>query len=94
VTLYRHTEEGRRVIDSTVEMSKLWRHQASLHGARVHALYWLEGNYDVVTIVEAPDEDLGTAMRLAIAAEGSLHTETMRAYSADDMARILGKLAQ
>ena len=94
MTLYRYTDEGRRAVDSAVEMSKLWRHQASLHGARVHALYWLEGHYDAVTIVEAPDEDLVTAMLLAIASEGSLHTETMSAYSAEDLARVLGKLAE
>ena len=94
VTLYHYTDEGKRTIDSAVEMSKLWRHQASLHGAKVHALYWLEGRYDAVTIVEAPDEDLVTAMLLAIASEGSLHTETLSAYSTDDMARILGKLAE
>jgi uncharacterized protein with GYD domain len=93
VTLYRYTEEGKRTIASAVEMSKLWRHQASLHGAQVHALYWLQGYYDAVTIVEAPDEDMVTAMLLAIVSEGSLHTETMSAYSADDLARILGKLA-
>ena len=33
-------------------------------------------------------------MLLAIASEGSLHTETMSAYSAEDLARVLGKLAE
>ena len=56
------------------------------------ALYWLQGQYDALTILEAADEDEVMALMLAIGAEGSLRTETVRGYSLDDLTRMLGKL--
>jgi uncharacterized protein with GYD domain len=94
VTLYRYTDQGKRAIGNAVELAKRWQVEADRRGVRVHALYWLQGRYDAVTIIESSDDDSVTALLLSIGAEGSLQTETMRAYSADDMARILAKLAQ
>ncbi|HEY7060805.1 MAG TPA: GYD domain-containing protein [Chloroflexota bacterium] len=91
-TLYRYTDEGIRGIGNAVELAKGWHAEAERRGIKVLALWWLQGQYDALTIVEGPDEDAVTALLLAIGAQGSLRTETMRAYSADDLARILGKL--
>src|SRR5438105_8367016 len=93
VTMYRYTDQGKRAIGNAVELAKRWQTEADRRGVRVHALYWLQGRYDAMTVVEGSDEDTVTALLLSIGAEGSLQTETLRAYSADDMARILGKLA-
>ena len=92
VTLYRYTDQGMRAIGNAVELAQHWHAEAERRGVRVHALYWLQGRYDAVTIVEAPNEDDVMALLLAIGAEGSLRTETSRGYSADDLARLLGKL--
>jgi uncharacterized protein with GYD domain len=92
VTLYRYTDQGMRNIGNAVELAKHWQQEAERRGVRVLALFWLQGRYDAVTIVEAADEDAVTALLLAIGAEGSLRTETMRGYSAEDLARLLGKM--
>jgi uncharacterized protein with GYD domain len=47
----------------------------------------------VVGIFEAPDEASITAFALAIASGGNVRTETMRAFSRDEMNGILHKLA-
>src|SRR5919202_564374 len=93
VTLYRYTDQGMRNIGNAVELAKHWQQEAERRGVRVLALFWLQGHFDAVTIVEAPDEDAVTALLLAIGAEGSLRTETMRGYSAEDLARLLGNRA-
>jgi uncharacterized protein with GYD domain len=92
VTLYRYTDQGMRGIGNAVELAKRWQGEADRRGIKVHALWWLQGQYDALTIVEGLDDDAITALLLAIGAEGSLRTETMRAYSGEDLARILGKV--
>jgi uncharacterized protein with GYD domain len=93
VTLFRYTDQDMRVIGRAAELARRWQAEADRRGVRVLALYWLQGQYDALTIVEAPDEDRVVALLLAIGAEGSLRTETLRAHSSEDLARTLGTLS-
>jgi uncharacterized protein with GYD domain len=51
-----------------------------------------QGRYDVVTIVEAPDESSAMSLNLSLGALGNVRTETMRAFSAAEMTQIVGKM--
>jgi uncharacterized protein with GYD domain len=53
---------------------------------------WTQGRYDVVTIVEAPDEFSAMALNLSLSALGNIRTESLRAFSAADMGTIVGKM--
>lgn len=92
VTLYRYTDLGMRAIGGAVDLAQRWYVEAERRGVRVLALLWLQGQYDALTIIESDDDDAVMALLLAVGAEGSLRTETMRAYSAEDVARVLAKL--
>ena len=48
---------------------------AETFGATVKELFWTQGRYDIVTIVEAPDEISATALNLSISALGNVRTE-------------------
>ncbi len=50
---------------------------------------WTVGTYDGMAIVEAPDEESATAALLRLGSAGNVRTTTMRAFDADEMARIL-----
>ena len=91
-TLYRYTDQGMRAIRGAAELAEHWYREAERRGVEVLALYWLTGQYDAVTIVRAADEDQVMALLLAIGAEGSLRTETMRGYSLDELRGLLGKV--
>lgn len=60
-------------------------------GARVKEQYALLGQWDFVTIIEAPDE--GTMARIAttLAARGTLKTMTLTAIPVDDFINSLGE---
>jgi uncharacterized protein with GYD domain len=45
-----------------------------------------------VTIVEAPDESSAMSLSLSLGALGNVRTESLRAFSAADMATIVGKM--
>jgi uncharacterized protein with GYD domain len=54
--------------------------------------FWTLGQYDVVAVFEAPDDETMTAFSLSVAKLGNVKTQTLRAFSAKDMAAILGKM--
>jgi uncharacterized protein with GYD domain len=61
-------------------------------GATVKDVFWTLGQYDVVAIVEAPDDVSMTALGLDTGRLGNVRTQTLRAFSAADMKNILAKL--
>jgi uncharacterized protein with GYD domain len=56
------------------------------------ALYWTQGRYDLAGIFEGPDEETANAMFLAIGMNGAVRTETLRAFTAEEVQRITDKL--
>ena len=92
VTLYRYTDEGIKGIKSAGEIAEGWQAEAQKRGITVHALYWLQGQYDAVTIIESDDPDAVNGLILSIGAQGALRTETMGAMSLADIQRLTGSL--
>jgi uncharacterized protein with GYD domain len=45
-------------------------------------------------VFDAPDEETATALMLYLGSFGNVHTQTARAYNAEEMEPILGKLPQ
>lgn len=58
----------------------------------VKDVYWTVGPYDVVLVMEAPDEATITSPLLSLGALGNVHTQTLRGFSAEEMNRILAKM--
>lgn len=92
VAMYRFTDEGARNIRQTVERAQQTRAENEQRGFKVHALYWTQGEYDLVAIVDAPDEQAMMAGILNINAAGNVRSQTMRAYSEEEMRQIIQKM--
>jgi uncharacterized protein with GYD domain len=58
----------------------------------VKEIYWTVGHYDVVTVMEGDDEAV-TATLLKIGSLGNVRSETLRAFSAAEMGRILANVS-
>jgi uncharacterized protein with GYD domain len=52
----------------------------------------VHGHYDAVSIIESPDDATATALAMSIAKLGNVRTQTLRAFSAAEMAKILEKV--
>jgi len=65
---------------------------AKTFGATVKDIFWTQGRYDIVMIVEAPDEHSATALNLSLSALGNIRTESLRAFSSEDMMKIVAKM--
>ncbi|MPZ23600.1 MAG: GYD domain-containing protein [Dehalococcoidia bacterium] len=91
VVLYRFTEQGLKNIKDTVKRAAEVRKANEDRGFAVKGLYWTQGHYDLVAILDAPDEESMVAGLFNVAEAGNVHSETLRAYTADEMEAILQK---
>ena len=87
------TEQGVRHAKDSPKRADAFKEMAKKCGATVKELYWAQGQYDVVTIVEAPDDLAITSLALSVGTLGNIRTQTLRLFSAADMKTIIGKMA-
>ena len=91
IILGQLTEQGMKNVKKTTERAKAIKELAKKSAVTVKEIYWTLGHHDVVTIVEAPDDESATAFFLSAAGQGNLRTQSFRAFSAAEMDRILSK---
>jgi uncharacterized protein with GYD domain len=92
IGLYTWTDQGIRHVKDTVTRVEEARAAFEKGGAHVIAVYWTQGRYDLISIAEFPDEETASASAIALGMAGNVHTETLRAFTAEEMQRILQKL--
>lgn len=92
VVLANFTDQGIRAAKDSPKRAEAFKEMAKTFGMTVKELFWTQGQYDVVTIVEGPDEFSAMALNLSLGALGNVHTESLRAFSAADMTKIVDKM--
>jgi uncharacterized protein with GYD domain len=55
-------------------------------------MYWTLGEYDQVCIFEAPDDETAASVLLAADMLGNIRSQTMRAFTAAEMDKILARI--
>lgn len=93
IVLSSFTDQGIRTVKDTTKRADAVRETARKFGATVKDIFWTLGSYDVVAIFEAPDDASITALGLALGSAGNVRTQTLRAFSREEMNGILSKLA-
>lgn len=93
IALCHFTDQGIRSVKDTTQRADAVRELAKKFGASMSQLYWTSGQYDLVAVIEADDEESANAFGLSIGAAGNIRTEMLRAFSKDEMNAILGKMA-
>jgi uncharacterized protein with GYD domain len=91
VVLYRFTEQGRKNVKDSVKRAAEIRKQNEARGFKVLGHYWTQGRYDLVAIVDAPSEEAMVAGLFGIAEAGNVSSESLRAFTAEEMQRILAQ---
>src|SRR4030042_869235 len=88
VVLYRFSDQGLKTVKDTVKRTAEVRRQNEQRGFKILGTYWTQGQYDLVAVVDAPDEQAMAAGLLNIAEAGNVHSETMRAFTDPEMESI------
>lgn len=92
ITLVNFTDQGIRNVKDTTKRAKAFQTSAKKAGVKVKAEYWAMGRYDIVIITEAPDDETISRAMLSLGSLGNVRTETLRAFSADEMDKLLKSL--
>ena len=92
VGLLSFTDKGIQGVKDTTKRAAAAREVAKKFGVNIREMLWTMGKYDVVCVLEAEDEQALAAFNLATAMQGNLRSHSLRAYSADEMDKILAKL--
>src|SRR5712675_2958538 len=92
VVLSKFTDQGIRNAKESPKRADAFKQMAKTFGVTVKEIFWTQGRYDVVTILEAPDESSAMSLNLSLGALGNVRTEALRAFSAADMTTIVGKM--
>jgi uncharacterized protein with GYD domain len=91
VLLINFTDQGIRNVKDSPQRRDAAAALAEQMGAKFKEVYWTLGSYDLVTIVEAPDDETVTAFALAAGSQGNIRTTTLRAFDQEQFQQILNK---
>ncbi len=93
VTLFNYTEKGTAGIKDTLKRLEAAKAAAKQIGMTVKEVLWLQGQYDGVIISEGSDEIAMTAFTLNTLKAGNVRMQTLRAFTAAEMGKILEKVS-
>jgi uncharacterized protein with GYD domain len=91
ITLINWTDQGVKNFKDSVDRYEAVQQAAGGTGVKFTQIYWTVGHYDMVGIIEAPDDQTLTAALLAAGAQGNIRTTTMRGFDADEMRGVIAK---
>ena len=92
VALMSWTDQGVRAAKDTVNRRQQAEADLAKTGVRLETTLWTQGRYDLVGVLEAPDDATLASAVLALAAQGNLRTETLRAFTAEEMQGVLDRI--
>ena len=85
IVLASFSDQGIKNIKQSIERADAFKQMAVKVGATVKDIYWTQGSRDIVDICEAPDDETATTLALSVAARGNVRSETLGAFSLDEM---------
>jgi uncharacterized protein with GYD domain len=92
ITLLRWTQKGAENIKESPTRLAAAKKAFEAAGGKMTQFYLVMGQYDMVSIAEAPDDETASKMALAVAAAGGVRTETLRAFTEDEYRKIIAAL--
>jgi uncharacterized protein with GYD domain len=92
ITLVRYTQRGAEDIKKSPARLDAAKQAFRAMGAELKQWYLVMGRYDAVVVSEAPDDETVAKLALAIGSQGSIRTETLRAYTEGEYRKIIAAL--
>ena len=92
VSLLQFTEQGVRNVKDTIKRAAAATAEAEKMGAKVTDAFWTMGPYDVVLLLDAPNDEAITSFALQLGSQGNVKTQTLRAFRREEMEKILANI--
>jgi len=93
IALLKWTPQGLKDVKQSPSRLDAARKGFQSAGVTMKTFFMTMGQYDMVAVVEAPDDATLARAMLAAASQGSVVSETCRAFTEDEYRQILGGLS-
>ncbi|HEX6523482.1 MAG TPA: GYD domain-containing protein [Streptosporangiaceae bacterium] len=91
MSLIHWTDQGIKNYKDTRKRLEDFTKLAESKGGKVRESLYTVGEYDIVTVTEFPDDETATTALLQVGALGNIRTNTMRAFTAEEMGGIISR---
>ncbi len=92
ITLLNWTQQGIQNIKDSPSRLEQAKAATKAAGREMTTFYMTLGQYDMVAVIEAPDDATYAKVVLAIASQGGTRSQTLRAFTEDEYRGIVGSL--
>jgi uncharacterized protein with GYD domain len=92
ITLGKYTAQGIANIKDSPARLDAAREQFGAMGVTIKDFYLTMGEYDLVTVVEAPDNTTAAKALIALGAQGNVSTTTLAALTEDEFRSLLAEM--
>ena len=92
VVLNNWTDQGIRSVKDSPKRLDATRKAIEATGGKVLGYYLTMGRYDSVLIVEGPSDEVAAALALSAGSQGSVRTETLKAFPEDEYRNIIARI--
>ncbi len=92
VSLTNLTDQGIKNIKESPQRTEAFQAMAEKLGIKVKSIYYTQGQYDMVAILEGSDEAAMVSL-LKLVSLGNARFQTMRAFSVDEMKGFVSKMS-
>ena len=92
VTLAKYSAKGAESIKQSPARLDAARQAAKAAGAEIKQVFLVMGRYDIVVISEAPNDETAARLALATGMQGTITTETLRAFTETEFRSLIASL--
>ena len=92
IALLNWTQQGIGKVKDSAKRLDAGRKAFKKAGAEIKDSYMTLGRYDLVCVIEAPDDETYAKAMLSLGSQGNVSTETLKAFTEDEYRKIVGSV--
>ena len=92
IALLNWTQQGVAKVKDSPNRLDAGREAFKKLGVEIKDTYLTMGRYDLVCVIEGPDDEAVARALLTLGSQGNVQTETLKAWTEDDFRKIVGSL--
>src|SRR2546423_4766599 len=92
IALLKWTEKGIAAIKGSPERLDAGRQAFKQAGMEIKETYLTMGRYDLVCVIDAPDDETFAKGMLSLGSQGNVSTESLKAFTEDQFRKIVDSI--
>ena len=92
IALLKWTQQGAASVKASPKRLDAGRKAFKKAGAEIKDTWLTMGRYDLVCVIDAPNDETYAKVMLNLGSQGNVQTETLKAFSEDQYRKIIGSI--